>query len=69
MKIMTRMGDSSNVELTKDELRTEFITGSEEAAKKAKIPRPHRERDRLPGRHVRGADAHLGRASAATKSS
>jgi len=38
MKIMTRMGDSSNVELTRDELRTEFITGSEEAAKKAKIP-------------------------------
>jgi dimethylamine--corrinoid protein Co-methyltransferase len=38
MKILTRMGDSSNVELTRDELRTEFVTGSEEAAKKAKIP-------------------------------
>lgn len=37
-KILTRMGDSSNVELTMDELRAEFITGSEEAAQKAKIP-------------------------------
>ena len=36
-KILTRMGDSSNVELTMDELRAEFITGSEEAAQKAKI--------------------------------
>jgi len=38
MKILTRMGDSSNVELTRDELRQEFIDGSELAAKKAKIP-------------------------------
>ena len=38
MKILTRMGDSSNVELTRDELRQEFIEGSELAAKKAKIP-------------------------------
>ena len=44
MKIMTRMGDSSNVELTKDELRTEFITGSEDAAKKAKVPSSPRTR-------------------------
>ncbi len=38
MKILTRMGDSSNVELTKEELRTEFDQGSEYAAKKAKVP-------------------------------
>ena len=38
MKILTRMGDSSNVELTRDELRKEFEEGSEAAAKKAKIP-------------------------------
>jgi dimethylamine---corrinoid protein Co-methyltransferase len=38
MKILTRMGDGSNVELTRDELRTEFEQGSEAAAKKAKIP-------------------------------
>jgi len=38
MKILTRMGDNSNVEFTKDELRQEFIDGSEFAAKKAKVP-------------------------------
>ena len=38
MKILTRMGDSSNVELTPDELRQEFVAGSEAAAVKAKIP-------------------------------
>lgn len=38
MKVLTRMGDSSNVELTMDELRQEFIAGSELAAQKAKIP-------------------------------
>ena len=38
MKILTRMGDSSNVELTLDELRKEFEEGSEAAAVKAKIP-------------------------------
>jgi len=38
MKILTRMGDASNVELTPDELRNEFVTGSEAAAVKAKIP-------------------------------
>jgi dimethylamine---corrinoid protein Co-methyltransferase len=38
MKILTRMGDSSSVELTRDELRQEFIEGSELAAKKGKIP-------------------------------
>jgi dimethylamine--corrinoid protein Co-methyltransferase len=38
MKILTRMGDSSNVELTRDELRKEFEEGSEAAATKAKIP-------------------------------
>ena len=34
-KILTRMGDNSNVEFTMDELRQEFIDGSEFAAKKA----------------------------------
>ncbi len=63
MKILTRMGDSSNVELTKDELRTEFEQGSEYAAKKAKVPVAHRERGRLPRRHVRRPHAHLGRAA------
>ena len=38
MKILTRMGDASNVELTLDELRKEFEEGSEAAAKKGKIP-------------------------------
>ena len=38
MKILTRMGDNSNVEFTRDELRQEFIDGSEFAAKKAKVP-------------------------------
>jgi len=38
MKILTRMGDGSNVELTRDELRAEFVQGSEAAAAKAKIP-------------------------------
>ena len=38
MKILTRMGDSSNVELTPDELRRDFEEGSEHAANKAKIP-------------------------------
>ncbi len=37
-KILTRMGDNSNVEFTMDELRQEFIDGSEFAAKKAKVP-------------------------------
>ena len=37
-KILTRMGDNSNVEFTRDELRQEFIDGSEFAAKKAKVP-------------------------------
>jgi dimethylamine--corrinoid protein Co-methyltransferase len=32
------MGDGSNVELTRDELRAEFVTGAEAAAAKAKIP-------------------------------
>jgi dimethylamine--corrinoid protein Co-methyltransferase len=32
------MGDNSNVEFTMDELRQEFIEGSEFAAKKAKVP-------------------------------
>jgi dimethylamine---corrinoid protein Co-methyltransferase len=38
MKVLTRMGDNSNVEFTMDELRQEFIAGSEFAAQKAKIP-------------------------------
>src|SRR5512142_2106667 len=38
MKVLTRMGDASNVELTLDELRAEFEAGSEAAATKAKIP-------------------------------
>jgi dimethylamine--corrinoid protein Co-methyltransferase len=38
MKILTRMGDSSNVELTRDELRKELEEGSEAAAKKGKVP-------------------------------
>ena len=38
MKILTRMGDNSNVELTRDELRHELEEGTESAAKKAKIP-------------------------------
>ena len=36
--VITRMGDGSTVEMTRDELRQEFIEGSEFAAKKAKIP-------------------------------
>jgi dimethylamine--corrinoid protein Co-methyltransferase len=38
MKILTRMGDASNVELTPDELRNELETGSEAAAVKGKVP-------------------------------
>ena len=38
MKILTRMGDGSNVEFTRDELRKEFEEGSEAAAAKGKIP-------------------------------
>ena len=63
MKILTRMGDGSNVELTRDELRTEFEQGSEVAAKKAKIPAlTENEVDWLVDM-FRGADADLGRAA------
>ncbi len=36
--IITRMGDGSTIEMTRDELRADIIEGSEAAAKKAKIP-------------------------------
>ena len=38
MKILTRMGDSSTVEMTRDELRKDLEEGTEAAATKAKIP-------------------------------
>jgi dimethylamine---corrinoid protein Co-methyltransferase len=38
MAIVTRMGDGSTVEMTRDELRADIIEGSEAAAKKARIP-------------------------------
>jgi len=38
VKILTRMGDSSTVEMTRDELRHELEEGTEAAAVKAKIP-------------------------------
>ncbi len=38
MKILTRMGDSSTVEMTRDELRHDLEEGTEAAATKAKIP-------------------------------
>jgi len=38
MKIVTRMGDNTSVELTPDELRADIVEGSETAAKRAKIP-------------------------------
>jgi len=37
-KIITRTGDGSTVEMTRDEIRRDVIEGSEAAAKKAKIP-------------------------------
>jgi dimethylamine--corrinoid protein Co-methyltransferase len=36
--VLTRMGDGSTVEMTRDELRRDLVEGSEAAAKKAKIP-------------------------------
>jgi len=36
--IITRMGDGSTVELTRDELKADILEGSEAAAKKGKIP-------------------------------
>jgi dimethylamine--corrinoid protein Co-methyltransferase len=38
MKILTRMGDSSTVEMTRDELRHDLEEGTEAAATKGKIP-------------------------------
>ena len=36
--VVTRMGDGSTVEMTRDEIRKEVIEGSEAAAKRAKVP-------------------------------